>query len=193
MKKLKQHVQFLLMAITYPAGCDEEELVHFCDECEDPELARVRAIAFIKQSYVFTNPALASEWITGIESGDIIIIPATRGSFDGGTPKLVTGYGDVAEKYASSDYSLTYFDPNYKTNRDFYNALKRSVNYKVAYKTETLVHMTDKVASIAPKAPVVDDVTGYVEWEVNVKWSSKNEPTAHIAPVGIFSCFEVTE
>ncbi len=180
------------MAIVYPSNCDEVDLAHQCDDCEDPELGRIRGIAFIKDDFAFSNAASYTEWFNGIASGDIIIVPFTRGSFDGGTPKEGTGYGDQATKYIGSDYSLTYFDPNYAINRDFYNNIKRFQNYKVAYKTETLVHITDKVCQVLPKAPVQDDITSEVVWEIMVKWSSQNEPTPYTAPDAIFICFEVS-
>jgi hypothetical protein len=188
--KLPAGVSF--MAIVYPSNCDEVDLAHQCDDCEDPELGRVRGIAFIKSDFAFSNPASYTEWFNGIAAGDIIIVPFTRGSFDGGTPKEGTGYGDQATKYIGTDYSLTYFDPNYAVNRDFYNNIKRFQNYKVAYKTETKVHITDKVCQVLPKAPVQDDITSEVVWEVMVKWSSQNEPTPYTAPDNIFICFEVS-
>lgn len=181
-----------LMAIVYPTACDELDLAHQCDDCEDPELARIRGIAFIKDSFTFTDPTSYTEWFNGIAAGDIIIIPFTRGSSDGGTPKEGTGYGDQATKYIGTDYSVTYFDPNYAINRDFYNNLKRFQNYKLAYKTETLVHITDKVCQVLPKAPVADDITAEVVWEIMVKWSSQEEPTPYTAPQNIFICFEVS-
>lgn len=182
----------MAMAITYPTACDDLELTHTCDECDDPELGRIRGIAFVKDDFAFSNASSYTEWFNGIGSGDIIIIPFTRGSFDGGTPKEGPGYGDQATKYIGSDYSLTYFDPNYESNRDFYNNIKRFQNYRIAYKTETLVHITDKVCQVMPKAPVADDITSEVVWEVNVKWSSNNEPDPAVAPDGIFICFAVS-
>lgn len=178
-----------LMAITYPTNCDDV-ITHYCDECDDPELGRIRGIAFIKKDFAFTDPTSYTQWFNGIAAGDIIIVPFTRGSFDGGTPKEGPGYGDQATKYFGTDYQLTYFDPNYATNRDFYNSIKLYQNYKIAYKTETLVHITDKVCQVLPKAPVADDITSEVVWEVLVKWSSQNEPDSHTCPDGIFVCFE---
>lgn len=179
------------MAITYPEDC-EEELTHTCDECEDPELARLRGVAFLDKDFAFSNPSSYTEWFNGIASGDIIIIPFTRGSFDGGTPKEIQGYGDQASKLIGYDYSATYFDPNYAVNRDFYNAIKRNRNKKFAFKTETLVHVTEVPCQVIPKAPVVDDITGEVVWEVMVKWSDDELPDPYTAPDGIFTCFAVS-
>ncbi len=176
------------MAITYPTNCDEV-VTHYCDECDDPELGRIRGIALINKDFAFTDPTSYTEWFNGIAAGDIIIIPFTRGSFTG-TPKEGAGYGDQMTKYMGTDYELTWYDPNYATNRDFYNTVKRYQKYKVAYKTETKVHITDKVCQILPIAPVADDITAEVVWEVKAKWSSQNEPDPHTAPDGIFVCFE---
>lgn len=180
------------MAISYPTDCDDDIPEHACSDCEEVEGAGIRGVAFIKDGYTIANPLTAADWITGIESGDIIIIPKTRGSFDGGTPKTGPGYGNQKVRYQSTDYSLTYFDPGYKSNRGFYNAIKRSQKYKIAYLTETLVHLTDKVCQVLPKGPVGEDLGGEVVWEVNVQWNSKNEPTSYVAPAGIFVCFEVS-
>ena len=178
-----------MMAITYPTDCDDLPGTHYCDECDDPELGRIRGIALIDKDFAFTDPTSYTQWFNGIAAGSIIIIPFTRGSF-AGTPKEGTGYGDQATKYMGTDYELTFYDPNYATNRDFYNALKRYQKYKVAYKTETKVHITDKVCQVLPLAPVADDITSEVVWEVKCKWSSQNEPTPYTAPDGIFVCFE---
>lgn len=181
------------MAISYPTDCDDDVPAHECSDCEDVEGAGIRGIAFIKEDYTIANPLLAADWVTGIESGDIIIIPKTRGSFDGGAPQTGPGFGNQKVRYKTTDYSLTYFDPGYTGNRAFYNAIKRQQNYKVAYLTETIVHLTDKVCQVLPKAPVVDDISGEVVWEVMVQWTSKNEPTHYVVPAGVFVCFEVTE
>lgn len=178
-------------SITYPTDCDDADPIHECSDCEDVELGRIRGVAFIKVGYTINTPTAAADWITGIESGDIIIIPMTRGTFDGGAPKEGAGYGDQATKYIGTDYSLTFFDPAYNSNRDFYNTIKRYQNYRLAYKTETIVHITDKSCQVLPKAPVQDDITSEVVWEVLVKWSSQNEPTQYTCPSGVFVCFDV--
>lgn len=180
------------LTVTYPTDCDDADPIHECSDCTDPELGRIRGIAFIKKDYTIADPTSVDDWNTGIESGDIIIVPMTRGTFDGGTPKEGPGYGDQATKYIGTDYSLTFFDPDYITNRDFYNTIKLYQNWKVAYKTETQVHLTDKVCQVLPKAPVADDITSEVVWEVMVKWSSQNEPTPYTAPAGVFICTTIS-
>lgn len=179
-----------MMAISYPTDCDEADPVHECSDCEDVEGARIRGVALIKKGVTFDYTSAAA-WILKIESGDVIIIPMTRGTFDGGAPKEGPGYGDQATRYTGTDYSATYFDPGYRSNRNFYNTIKKYQNYTFAYKTETLVHITDKPCQILPKAPVADDPSAEVVWEVNAKWSSQNEPTPYTCPDGVFVCFDV--
>ena len=182
----------LMMAISYSTDCDALDLTHTCSDCPDPEGGRVRAIAFIKDDYEFSDPTSYTEWYNAINNGDVIIVPNTRGTFDGGSPVEGPGYGDQSTKYIGTNYSLTYYDENYADNRDFYQNMKRFQNYRVAYKTETKIHMTDKVCQVLPKAPIAVDTASQVVWEVMVKWSSDSEPTPYTAPDGIFICFVVS-
>lgn len=175
-------------AIYYPTGCEVEEVAHQCDECADVENGRIRSVAFIASDFEFTNPSNAQEWIDGMEAGDIIVIPATNGVFDGGVPNMGQGYGDQEEKYLNSTFTLTYKDPNYKLNCDFYEAKKRSSRWKIAYRTSTLVHISDATASFSPKAPVADDMKSEVVWEVESKWTSSNFPCPYDTPDGVFDC-----
>ena len=92
------------MSIYYPAGCDALP-VHTCNDCGVPlngEMGRIRSMAIIQKDYAL-DPTSLSSWTTGITSGDIIIIPETTGSFDGGKAKKGPGYGDTVETYLGSD------------------------------------------------------------------------------------------
>ena len=177
------------MSVYYPSGCGEETPNHYCDPCATDEHGRVRSVAFIKKDFEFIDPSNEQEWIDGINSGNIIIIAETNGSFDGGTPKEGPGYGDTTSTYLGSDFVLKYKDPNYKQNCHFYNTINKSRNYKVAYRTETLVHISDKTAYINAKPAVQDDLTSTVVWDVDVKWSSSNIPCPYEMPDGVFTCF----
>lgn len=178
--------------IYYPGGCDSLIPDHYCNDCETPEKGRIGSSAFIKDSFEFTNPSNAQEWINGIENKDIIIIPRTNGSFDGGSEVETTGYGRQATTLSGYNFQAIFNDPNYKLNADFYNEIKRSRNYRYAYVTETLVHITDVPVSVVPKNPVQDDITSDVVWNVTVKWASKDLPVPYDVPPGIFECFDYT-
>ena len=180
------------MAIYYDDTCEEEEVGHTSSDCEDVENARIRGVAFIRKGYTIANPALAADWITGITSGDIIIIPNTHGLMTP-TPKEGPGFGDAPSRYIGTEYMVKFFDPAYAANRNFYNKMKKQqTKWVMAYKTETLVHIADKACMILPGSPIVDDVTGEVVWEVDVKWTSQDEPAMYTCPDGVFITFAIS-
>lgn len=177
----------------YPTDCDESEVVHDCDDCELQEGARVRSAFFIREGIEFTDATSTAEWVAKITSGDVVVIPKTNGTYDGGTPNYGPGFGDELQRYLNSTYKATFRDPNLKQNWDFYESKKRSNRWKFGFRTESLVWIGDKAASIAPKNPVADDVNAGVVWEVEVTWISANSPEPFDMPVDIFECFLLTE
>lgn len=181
------------MQIYYTGTCDEDLVPHVCEECGEPELGGIRAVAVINAAYEFSDPTDAAEWTQAIEDGFIDIIPATRGDFDGGTPVEGPGYGDSATKVNGYDFVLNYKDPDLVANYSFYNTIKTARNRKLAYVTETQVWMADKAASFAPKAPVTENVAEEVVWNVQAKWTSKTLPQPYTKPEGIFECFALSE
>lgn len=179
--------------VYYPSNCGGVDVGdHYCNDCENPELARIRSVAYIRSDFQFTDPTNPTQWAAGIAAKKIIVIPATSGSFDGGSEILSTGYGDAAQKLTGYDFQLTYKDPNYKNNADFYNGLKRTSNFRVAYRTETLIHISENAVAVIPKNPVTDSLTDEVTWEVLVKWSDGDLPVPVLAPVSIFKCYDYT-
>lgn len=179
-------------SVYYPSGCATAVGDHYCNPCDDIEHGRVRSVAFIRSDFVFTDPTNPLEWRTGILAKDIIIIPEVNGSFDGGSPVESTGYGDQETKLTGFNFQLTYNDPNYKLNADFYNAIKRSRDYRVAYRTETLTHLSENNVTVIPKNAVGEELTSEVVWNVLVKWSEGDLPVPYDTPAGIFTCFDYT-
>lgn len=173
-----------------PGGCETVVGDHFCVDCPDTEKGRVRSVAFIKNTFSFIDPSDPTEWDTGIANKDIIIIAETNGNFDGGSEVEGTGYGDQATKLVGYNFQAVYNDPNYKQNATFYNGLKRSRNYRFAYRTETQVHLTENTVSVIPKNPVAEDLTSEVTWNVTVKWAEEDLPIPYDTPAGIFKCFQ---
>lgn len=176
--------------IYYPSGCDSDVPDHLCSNCSDIENARVRSVAFIKKGFTFTDPSSPAEWTAGILSKDIVMIPSTNGTFDGGAEQENDGYGDQKSKLTGYDFALNFKDPDYKGNGNFYNEIKRSRNYYVAWRTATQVHISDKVVEIIPKNPVTAPTTDEVVWDVTVKWSSEDLPIPYDAPLSVFTCFD---
>lgn len=177
------------MSVYYPTGCDALVPAHYCDTCEEPELGRVSSVAFIKSTFAFTDPSDPTEWEAGFAAGDIILIPLTKGTFDGGAEVETPGYGRQATRLTGYNFQAQYQDPNYRLNCAFYNAMKNSRQYKFAYATSTQIHLSDVVVQVIPKNPVQDDVTSEVVWDVIVKWSHTDLPCPYDLPAGIFdSC-----
>jgi len=174
------------MSVYYPSNCDDLVPDHICDPCEEIEQGRVRSVAFIKNTFDFTDPSNPTEWTNGFQSGDIILIPMTSGTFDGGAEVESAGFGDQATRLTGYNFQLQYQDPNYKLNCTFYNTLKNSRQYRVAYRTGSQIHINDTTVQVIPKNPVQDDINSSVVWDVLVKWSGKDVPCPYDVPPGIF-------
>lgn len=179
-------------AIYYPSGCGTTVPDHYCNPCETPEGGRLRSAAFISSDFEFTDPSNPDEWEAGIAAKKIIIVPEVNGTYDGGSEVETPGYGDQQTRFVGFNHQAVYNDPNYKLNADFYNAIKRSRNYKFAYRTETQVHLTQNTVQVIPKNPVTEDLTSEVVWNVTVKWAEADSPIPYDMPTGIFNCFDYT-
>jgi hypothetical protein len=191
LKNIVTQIKKLKMAsIYYPSGCDDTVGDHFCDPCETPEHGRVRSVFFTKASKTWTDIEDQTEWNTAIADRDVIVIAEVNGTFDGGAEVEGPGYGDQATKLVGYNFTLNYKDPNYAQNADFYNAIKRSRNYRIGYRTETKIHESVNTVSIIPKNPVPEDLASEVVWDVTVKWQDSDLPIPHDTPEDIFTCFQ---
>lgn len=145
--------------------------------------------AFIKSSFEFTDPSNPVEWQAGFDSGDIVLIYQTRGTYDGGAEVEGPGFGDQATRTIGMNHTITLDAPNYARNCDFFNTLRNSRQYKGAYRTGTKIHLIDATLGITPKNPVAQELTSDVVWNLTIKWSSPNSPCPFDVPPGIFdSC-----
>jgi hypothetical protein len=168
-------------------------LCHDCPGGRTREFARVRGGGFVKKSYLATlmagidNPTV---WQTGIDDGDIIIIPETSGSYDPGDPKELKGFGDRKVTYGPREMTVTFNDPDYYENYAFWNDAVDRTNFVPFFRTSGLVHIFDATASIKAKDPVADDLEEEVTWVVECKVTSKNLPSKHLLePIAsIFTC-----
>ena len=169
-------------------------LTHTCDPCDTPEMGRVRSLVLIKKGTTIELPLSKTDWQTAIEAGNIIIIPKTIGSFDGGTPVMGDGYGNETERKLADDYVLSVRDPNYADNEEFWQEAEKE-EWNIGYCTETLFHYVNATVRLTAKAPVEEGLDTRVVWNVELKWRSKTKPQATpIEPVAeFFKCFEVTD
>lgn len=177
-------------------SCKSESLnlIHTCDPCNVAELGRVRSLALIKKGTTITLPFDVEEWRTAIEAGNIIVLPDTIGSFDGGSPKMGSGYGDETERKLGDDYVLTVKDPAYANNVDFWQSAESEV-WNVAFRSETKLQYVDADVKLTAKAPIEEGLDSEVVWNVELKWFSKFKPkVSDVEPIKeLFRCFEITE
>lgn len=177
------------MAGYYPSTCDDQVPVHVCDPCASREFGRIRAVAFIKVGFDFIDPTNLLEWETAVQDGNVILIPAVHGSLPDPSETLGVGYGDTTETLLGFEYALQYFDPNYKGNCDFYNALKRSQTWRIMYKTSSQGHITSETVTVIPKPPIEDDLNSEVVWNVTVKWKGEDHPCPFDFPEAVLQCY----
>jgi hypothetical protein len=181
---------------SYSSSCDDGDIgTYNCDPCPlvDSENGGVRSIFFVKKSALATllaAPTLEATWTGLIASGDIVIVPMTRGSFDPGTPAELPGFGDNKISYGPRTMTLNWSDPNYKYNYAFYNGLTKLSNYVPGYRTSSLVHIFDKTASLVGSDPVEEDIDTRVVWNGVASVISDNLPSKHDASnlSDVFSC-----
>lgn len=163
-----------------------------CDVCLDViEHGRVRGVAVIAKDYYATlaaDPEDLTKWTDGIADGKIFIIPLTQGNFDGGSPVEEPGYGDADTRVTGFKFTLNFKDPTLKANTAFYNTIKNSSNYHVAFRTETLTRISTNPATFKPKAPVDDDINSAVVWNVEVTFSQPDHSVPFDTPADLFTC-----
>ena len=163
-----------------------------CNGCPTKEYGRIGSLAIIKTSYVSTvmsSPSLDATWVTGLSSGNLYILPSTSGSYDGGTTEDQPGFGRQVSSNGNTTHTVVFKDPNYSENCDFYNALRNTTDYTLAYVTGSKVHFAEAVVTFKPKNPVADDIKSFVVWEVEAKWISDDSPCPYdIPPTMLTTC-----
>lgn len=176
------------MSIYYPTSDCAGGVVpdYTCNPCPDYEYGRIRGIALIKNTYVDTliaAPTNSALWAAGVDAGDVVIIYKTQGNYDGGATQELTGFGDDATFNGNTTHTLVYRDPNTVDNCDFYNAVRGSSAYTVAFRTSSKVWFAEESVTITPKNVVQDDINTVLAWEVTVKWTNPDSP----CPYGVAS------
>ena len=183
------------MAVYYPYGnCSPTGVLppYACSPCTDREYARIRSIAFYKESSPFTNIASAAEWTTKINAGNAIIIYKTSGSYDGGETEELPGFGDNEFDNGNTTHSLTFRDAQVFENADFYDSLKNQTEWVAVYRTSSKIWNTGETCNIKVKTIVSDNIKEVVVNEVMVKWVNPTLPKPYTTPDSIFNtCFIV--
>ena len=164
------------MGLIYKTCADGDfDEAYTCDPCLTAENGNVRSLVLIRKGTVIAFPLVKFDWELQVGLGNIFIMPETRGSFDGGTPKYITGYGSIKEKKVGDDYVLAVRDPNYVDNVAFYQEAEKHL-WNIAYLSETQLNYVAQDVTIAAKAPIEEDLETDVAWDLELKWFSKLKP-----------------
>lgn len=165
-------------------------LVHTCNPC-DRELGRVRGVvlvdgsvdltAFVAAAKADADGAAATKLEELIEGGKAHLISETTGTFDGGAAQTGDGYGDEETRLLGYLYTLTFKDPSYASNVEFYEKAEAE-HWKIIFRTETLLHIVDVPSSIQAVAAIEQDLTSAVAWNVTATWKSKKKVA--VVPIG---------
>lgn len=182
------------MSLNYLTCTDyDANLVYTCDPCDATEHGGVRSFMLIKKGVTVAVPLNLSALTVQVEAGNVIILPATRGTFDGGTPKMVTGFGNRKERRIGADYVLQVKAPTYADNALFMAAVEKIEDWNLGFATETQMHIVTDDCTLTTKAPVEEGLDTEVLWNIEAKWFSKNKPV--ITPVSpivtLLKCFEI--
>ena len=178
------------MSVYYPAsncGGTGSIPTYSCNPCPEYEYSRIRSVAFVKNTWSFTDPSDSTEWDAALTAGAAIVIWATSGSYDGSTIDELVGFGDAETQNGGATHVLTYKDPNSTTNCDFYNAIKQSSDYTVWFRTSSKIWGAGAPVTITPKLPVSDNLKDVLTYEVTVKWQNASLPCPYDTPDGIFN------
>lgn len=182
------------MAQAYYPGCATTPVPFYtCDPCGGIELGKIRSTAFIHRSYYDTlmiDPTDPELWRTGIEEELIYIIPKVIGALDAPDPDTIEGFGDDEESNLGRVFTLTWRDPNYADNCNFYNAINgKNGVYHMAWRTQTKTHISVLPVTPDVKAPVEEGQTSAVTWQGRARWRSMINSCPFDTPVDIFDCF----
>jgi len=172
------------MSVYYP-GCNTTIPDPTCSDCPTKELGGVRSLWLQKDTFAFSDITDVAEWQAAINNKDVYVFPKTRGSMEQAETES-PGFGDQSTNVDGYDFTINAFEPNFTENIDFWNAIKKSNNYKVGYRTETKVFLSDDACGIIPKAPVGEDIKMAVVWNLVFKFSQEDYPTASDIPVTVF-------
>lgn len=150
---------------------------YFCDECGKAEMGRVRGVVFfhksLKEQLTEQNLTAITWWEKQLSAKTIIVIPSVRGTFDGGAPISVTGFGDQAEKITGKTFTVVINDVNHTQNYKFYEGLENNYfkNYYFGFITESELRVgTDVITGFSAVDAVAEDVTSNVLWVSTISW-----------------------
>ncbi len=172
------------MSLYYP-GCIENINDPSCSDCPSKELGDVRSIFLVKKGFAFVDITNPSEWASAIQARNVYVFPYTKGSLAIAANEQ-PGFGDTLTTIESYEYTLSVTEPNYTGNWAFWDSIRSSNNYKIGWRTQTQVHVSDVTAVINPTAPIAEDKKQAIFWHVVFKFIQQGLPRPSDMPTSIF-------
>jgi hypothetical protein len=161
----------------YFLDCDTDTIAF--DPEQHNEYGRVRSVAFIRKAYlqqILADPENLTKWTDGINSGDVIILERTAGSYDSGNPLKLKGYGKRLSTHGYRDMRLTFNVCCNKINYDFFNDLDKRTDYVPAFRTGSYMHIFASPADIMTKEEAQDDIESTVLWTIDCTVRNRDLP-----------------
>jgi hypothetical protein len=173
------------MALYY-LGCAEDIIDPVLSDCPTTELGDIRSVFIVNTDFAFTDISSTAEWTAGIAARNIYVYPYAKGSLEISENEQ-PGFGDQPTTIEGYEFTLNTMHPDYAAMWPHWDSLKNSKNWKVGYRTQTQVHLSDGAAQINAKPPIGEDKKGAVLWNVVFKFSQRFSPRPMDKPDGVFN------
>lgn len=161
----------------FPLDC--EGIGEHCSESCHTEFGRIRAVGFIDPCYDLDINSQES-WDEGVAGGFITIVPQTNGELT--IDQLQgDGYGKRPQTNTIKEYTLTYNDPTFIGNYNFYDGASGQYKYKIFFRTSDAIYFSDTAVLITPNFSIQNDLGQRIDWTVTLTWRSKFFPIINTA------------
>lgn len=161
----------------FPLDC--EGIGEHCSESCHTEFGRIRAVGFIDPCYDLDINSQES-WDEGVAGGFITIVPQTNGELT--IDQLQgDGYGKRPQTNTIKEYTLTYNDPTFIGNYNFYDGASGQYKYKIFFRTSDAIYFSDTAVLITPNFSIQNDLGQRIDWTVTLTWRSKFFPVINTA------------
>jgi hypothetical protein len=150
------------------------------------ENGKIRHAGWYKSSYTWVDPTDPTEWASAIASGDVELFPNVYGTKDKGDMQTMTGFGDLAITNTGKTFKAKFFAREAVPNVEYWNAMNYTSDRVFFYVTENYVWFAGVPCTFHGGEPVEEAETSMVKTDVDVAWSSKDNPLPYEKPTGIF-------
>lgn len=175
-------------------GCTATIVGRECNDCVTPESGRIRGVALVRVGWQFYNPTDPLEWLHGIATDQIIIIPMVTGDYNGGEVTTGDGFGAQVTRKTGRTHSGTFTEPYDPRNVAFWNSVSNGNNiWRIFLVTELYVMDSVVPATMLATDPVAVELTSSNVFSIAYSFSYSDMLTPHDKPAGIFDGCAILE